>query len=414
MQKKTKNAFNKSEAFIVAKVIKLSGINKARKKFMIHIFLLFLGLRGRFNFLNMHRYGHYSEQSYRNQFDKKFDFIGFNTEIIKTNCSSNLINAFDPSYIPKSGDKTEHIGKFWSGCSAKALKGIEIGGFAVIDIDNNTALSLEAIQTPSVEQLREKNKTLVNHYASLVIERKDNLLNFSSYLAVDGYFAKADFINPVTEQTSLKIISKMRTDANLYYVYKGERTGKKGRPKTIDGKIDMKNPDKTKFRLCFENDAVKVYEAIVYSKTLKRQIKLAYAEFWKNQKYTGRYAVLFSTDLDLPAQKIYLYYKSRFQIEFLYRDAKQFSGLTHCQARNENKMHFHFNTSLTTINIAKAVYFLKNKKKVNESFSMSDVKSIHLNKIIADRIFANLDINLSCYKIRKVYRNILWLGRIAC
>ena len=95
--------------------------------------MLYLGLRGRYNFLNMARYGEYNEQTYRNQFDKKFDFIGFNTDLIKSHCSRQLINAFDPSYIPKSGKNTEHIGMFWSGCSQKALRGLEIGGFAVVD-----------------------------------------------------------------------------------------------------------------------------------------------------------------------------------------------------------------------------------------------------------------------------------------
>ncbi|MBP7497268.1 MAG: transposase [Bacteroidales bacterium] len=67
--------------------------------------------------------------------------------------------------------------------------------------------------------------------------------------------------------------------------------------------------------------------------------------FEKIKNNTGCYAILFCTDLDLSGNKIYLYYKSRFQIEFLYRDAKQFTSLTHCHARSENKLHFHFNTS---------------------------------------------------------------------
>lgn len=408
------DAFNKSEALIGAIIQKMSGINKARKKFILHIFMLYLGLRGRYNFLNMSRYGDYGEQTYRNQFEKRFDFMGFNSELIKRHCSKELINAFDPSYIPKSGKKTEHVGMFWSGSSQKALRGLEIGGFAVVDTINNTAFSLEAIQTQSTQELKAEGKTLTNHYASLVIERKDTLLSFSKYLAVDGYFAKQEFINPITKQTSLEIISKMRSDANLYYIYKGEPSGKRGRPKSLDGKINIIKPDKRKIRLCHENEDVKVYEGIVYSKSLKRKIKLAYIEEWDNDKPTGGYAVLISTDLNLKGEQIYLYYKSRFQIEFLFRDAKQFTGLTQCQARSENKLHFHFNASLTTVSIAKASYFLKNRKQVKESFSMSNVKSLNLNKIIADRIFANLNLDLSCLKIRKVYRNTLWLGRIAC
>jgi hypothetical protein len=414
MQKTNNDAFNKSEALIGAIIRKMSGLNKARKNFLITLFMLYLGLRGKYNFLNMSRYGEYGEQTYRNQFEKKFDFIEFNTELIKSHCSTHLINAFDPSYIPKSGNKTEHLGMFWSGTSAKALRGLEIGGFAVIDVANNTALSLEAIQTPSVKELKSESRTLVNHYASLVIERKDALVSFSRYLAVDGYFAKKEFIKPITEQTTLEIISKMRSDANLYYIYQGEPSGKKGRPKTLDGKINITNPDKRRIRLCYENNGVKIYEGIVYSKSLKRKVKLTYVEQWEDKKYTGSYAVLFSTDLDLNGDKIYLYYKSRFQIEFLYRDAKQFTGLTHSQARSENKMHFHFNASLTAVSIAKAAYFLHNRKQNKQPFSMADVKTLNLNKIIADRIFANLEIDLSCSKFRKVYRDTLWLGKIAC
>lgn len=112
-----------------------------------------MGIRGRYNFLNMSRYGSYSEQSYRNNFEKEFNFLAFNVELINQSCSRHLIIAFDPSYIPKSGKHTDHLGWFWSGTSGKALKRLEIGGLAVIDIDNNTAMSLEAIQTPGNKEV---------------------------------------------------------------------------------------------------------------------------------------------------------------------------------------------------------------------------------------------------------------------
>lgn len=79
---------------------------------MIHLFMLYLGLRGRFNFLGMARYGIYSEQTYRNNFEEHFDFLAFNSELIRKSCSKHLINVFDPSYIPKSGKQTEHLGNF--------------------------------------------------------------------------------------------------------------------------------------------------------------------------------------------------------------------------------------------------------------------------------------------------------------
>jgi hypothetical protein len=50
---------------------------------------------------------------------------------------------------------------------------------------------------------------------------------------------------------------------------------------------------------------------------LKRTIRVVYL-----LKNTG-YAVLFSTDTELDALTLYRYYKARFQIEFLFRDAKR-------------------------------------------------------------------------------------------
>ncbi|MCK5719948.1 MAG: hypothetical protein KAH84_08410 [Thiomargarita sp.] len=46
-----------------------------------------------------------------------------------------------------------------------------------------------------------------------------------------------------------------------------------------------------------------------------------------------RTALLFSTDIGLTAKKNYQFYKACFQIEFLFLDTKQFTGLNDCQAR---------------------------------------------------------------------------------
>ena len=371
-----------------------------------------MGIRGRYNFLNMSRYGSYSEQSYRNNFEKRFNFIAFNAELINQSCSSHKILAFDPSYIPKSGKHTDHVGWFWSGTFGKALKGLEIGGLAVIDIDNNTAMSLEAVQTPGSKELKEQGMTLIDHYANILVERKELLGKLSNYLAVDGYFAKQGFVETITTQTGLHIISKLRGDANLQYLYHGEQAEQRGRPKKYDGKVDIKNIDKRRIRFDYEDEQSKVYSGIVWSAGLKQNVKIAYVEYWKQGVYTGQYAVLFSTDLSLKGELIYLYYKSRFQIEFLYRDAKQHCGLNHCQGRSENKLHFHFNASLTTVSLAKAAYYLPIEKSNRQSFSMSDITTLYANKIMANRIFSNLDLDLSHRKIRAIYRQALFFGRI--
>ena len=230
---------------------------------------------------------------------------------------------------------------------------------------------------------------------------------------MDGYFAKHDFIETITGKTDLHVVSKLRNDANLMYLYHGEHKEQWGRPQKYDSKVDIKKIDKRRIKIAYQDEHAKVYSAIVWSAGLKREIKVAYVEFWKDDAYTGQYAVLFSSDLNLGAYLIYLYYKSRFQIEFLYRDAKQHAGLNHCQGRSENKLHFHFNASLTSVSLTKAVHYLPMERHQRESFSMSDIKTLHANKINADRIFSNLDLDLNNKKIRAIYRKAIFFGSIS-
>ena len=59
----------------------------------------------------------------------------------------------------------------------------------------------------------------------------------------------------------------------------------------------------------------------------------------------------------MTAGNVVEYYRTRFQIEFCFRDAKQNTWLCDCQARDLDKLDFHFNASLCSLNVAKV--FLK-------------------------------------------------------
>ncbi len=70
----------------------------------------------------MERYGSHDEQTYRNNFVKKksesIDWLKINVSLAKRYYGeeSRRAIAIDPSFISKSGKKTPHIGRFWSGC----------------------------------------------------------------------------------------------------------------------------------------------------------------------------------------------------------------------------------------------------------------------------------------------------------
>jgi hypothetical protein len=89
----------------------------------------------------------------------KIDVIGEKNRLTKNDelPISECVVAFDPSYIKKSGKKTFGLGMYWSGCSAKAKWGLDSCGFAVVDILQNTAFHLNAIQTPRSKEVHPEN-----------------------------------------------------------------------------------------------------------------------------------------------------------------------------------------------------------------------------------------------------------------
>ncbi len=64
-------------------------------------------------------------------------------------------------------------------------------------------------------------------------------------------------------------------------------------------------------------------------------------------------SLLYSTDTDLDAMTIIKYYKARFQIEFIFRDAKQYTGLMDCQSCRKECIHTQINASFTALNALK-------------------------------------------------------------
>jgi hypothetical protein len=70
------------------------------------------------------------------------------------------------------------------------------------------------------------------------------------------------------------------------------------------------------------------------------------------------------------------FYRTRFQIEFCFRDAKGFTGLMQSQARDVAKLSFNFNASLTSVNLA---------KERGIPFSMASCKTMIHNAYLLER-----------------------------
>ena len=163
----------------------------------------------------------------------------------------------------------------------------------------------------------------------------------------------------------------------MWYSHDGVRTGKRGRPRIKGEKIDFKKLDLQRCEV-LDIEGGRAYSVKAYSKAMKRNIKVVvhYAE-------SGEHKIYFSTDLEMSDKDIIEYYRTRFQIEFCFRDSKQFTGLNDCQARDLKKLDFAFNASPASVNIAKVM-----RQRYYPSLSIGLLKAYLSNTYMLKRIFS--------------------------
>lgn len=404
------NAFTTGRSLITAIISKMSNIGKVQAKFISHILMLMLSIRGKANFLQFSRYGYMNEKSYRNNFETDFDWAKFNAEFISINCSDQLIIGFDPSFIPKSGKKTPEIGYFYSGCKGGYERGLEIGCFSVIDVKQNTAYHYNAVQTRN-EKSSDKENTLVDQYISFFNSESLGLRGITRILVADAYFSKKKYVSAVIKK-GFEFISRLRDDANLRYLYNGPKAGR-GRPKKYDGKVDTKNIDKRRLKCEFKDDQLTLYSGIVYSISLGKLIKVAFVDYLdKNGSVKGS-TIYFSTNINRQGSKLVQYYRARYQMEFNFRDAKQHTGLTNCQSVSKQKLDFHFNATLTSINIAKAIARKEIPANQSSPMSIHDIKTELSNMLLMNLILSKYRVDPKFYKNPSDLCEILNFGKIA-
>ena len=151
----------------------------------------------------------------------------------------------------------------------------------------------------------------------------------------------------------------------------------------------------------------KLYGLKAYSKALKRFVSLAV--WYPMDGRTDKWQLYFSTDETQNAQDVLDFYRTRFQLEFCFRDAKQYAEITNCQSTDFRKLAFHFNASLAAINLAKAAC-----KKMGIKYSISSCKSVIHNAYMLERFICVSGIEPNTQLIDKLFKElILFTARAA-
>jgi hypothetical protein len=226
----------------------------------------------------------------------------------------------------------------------------------------------------------------LNHYANLLVQDAVTMISVSKYITVDAFFSKKSFIDPVC-QSGFHAITRLRDDAVMSYAYTGIQKSGRGRKKQFDGKIDVLNLRKDLFTTCIKEDKWTAFEGLAYVKSLKRWVKAVIVHHFKEDKTIKSAKIYISTDTSMSGADVYFYYHLRFQIEFVYRDAKQHLGLNHCQSTQKDRLNFHFNFALTILSLTKIVHWITQPINNRMPFSIYDIKTQYFNERFLNKIF---------------------------
>jgi len=394
----------------------MPGLSQPQRKFLATLFVTILVLRGRVNFRNLSRYCDYAERTIARQFRAPFDWPDFHQRVLMTALDprAELVSAHDASFIPKSGKQTFGLGHFFNGCASRAERGLEMSTLAVVAVTRRGAFTLAGAQTPPGEEATKtaQEETRVDFYQQQLHAPRHRLPPSIKYPCVDGYYATKKYIDEVVG-LDLHAITQLRSDADCLFLYPGPHPKRRGARRKDDGKVNFQTLSRCEDLGTMEDEPpLHLYTAVVWHKTLQRRLRIVVL---LNRKAPAkpRFIVLGSTDPDLNGQKLAELYTARFQIEFLFRDSKQFTGLLDCQARAASALDFHCNASLATLNLVRAEDLGMQQGQEPYVFSMASWKQCHFNERLLDVFMEKWALDPTGVKNHACYDELRTYGAIA-
>ena len=271
--------------------------------------------------------------------------------------------AGDESVVTKAGKHTHGLDRFFSSIYGKPVPGLAFFALSLIDVQAGASSPIMVEQVVRTEEekvaakaknkqkkkkaksgrkpgrpkgSKNKDKTQVEWTPELrridgMFRQLLTLINGLiplKHVVMDGHFGNNNALQLVRNLGSLHLISKLRHDSALYFQYDGPQKPS-GPDKRYGDKSDYQNlPDKYLVQTYIEKGIrTRIYQAHMLHKSFAGFLNIVIIVKQNLQTEKQAHVILFSSDLDLPADKLIRYYSLRFQIEFNFRDAKQFWGM---------------------------------------------------------------------------------------
>ena len=347
----------------------------------------------------------------------------------------------------KAGKETYGLDRFFSSIQQRVISGLAFFTFSLVDVEAERSYPLQMTQVvrsadekaaskarkeekkvasktgekrkrgrPKGSKNKSKKEVVLNpELVRIQTALKSLLETIGSYLSLvyvvmDGHFGNYPSAYMVRE-TGLHLISKMRSDAALYFPFEGEHKKPGSKPKQGD-KINVRAlPDKYLKETTTEDDLrTEIFQGQFINKEFDFPLNLVIVVKTNLKTSAQAHVTLFSTDLDQPYDQIIKFYSLRFQLEFNFRDAKQFWGLEDFMNVKETAVTNAANLSLFMVNFTMAL--AEPFRQQNPDFSLLDLKSHYRGYRYATEIIKMLPEKPDGILLAEIFQQIARLGAI--
>jgi putative transposase len=351
--------------------------------------------------------------------------------------------AGDECVVTKAGEKTHGLDYFFSSLMKKVVPGLSFFTLALISTKQRRSYPVcveQMIRTKEEKAVsqakkqakqvgpkrkpgrpkgsRNKNKVevVLNPELQSIQKMLQSLLNtiqstiHLTYLVLDGHFGNHPAFQMV-RQCQLHLISKLRYDAALCFPYAGPSPRRGPRPR-LGAQVDVRK---------IQDDYLKEIKVEDGFETCTYQMQLLHQDFreplnivilLRTNLETKAWAnvILFSSDLDLSYDKLIDYYSLRFQIEFNFRDAKQFWGLEDFMNVTQIAVTNAANLALFMIDVSQVL--MCEYRQDDSNFSILDLKAYYRGYRYVTETIQMLPQKPDGNLVAQLFHKVAALGRI--
>ena len=316
----------------------------------------------------------------------------------------------DESVVSKAGKKTYGLDRFFSSIFGKPIAGLAFFALSLVSIQKlkSYPLLVEQVTRLAADKatvapnngkrcakqakpgrpagVKNKDKRQIEWHEELrrLHRMAATLLNQVSHLLVIRYlvvaqraprhFGNNNVMQMVRQSLALHLICKLRHDAALYLRYEGAQPAK-GRHRVYGCKLDFDHmPAQSLVRTFWEASIqTDLYQATVLHKAFADPLNVVVLVKTNRTTQKKAHVILFSSDLQLAYDKLIDAYQLRFQIEFNFRDAKQFWGFDDFMNVNQTPVTNAVGLAFFMVNLSHLL--LTRFRKTMPDFSLLDLKA---------------------------------------